>query len=75
MCCMMLLVVCPLQFSFYYYPATDVFACVADMVGSQATPMLSIHRSAMKERTTVPFESHPTYLDPGTYIVHSMVAL
>ena len=73
MCCMMLLVVLSSAICLEYHPTADVFACVADI--GWITGHSYVVYGQLCGGTTVLFESHPTYPDPGTYVVHSRVAL
>ena len=73
MCCMMLLEVLSSAVCLEYHPATDVFACVAD-IGWITGHSYVVYGPLCTGETIVLFEKHPTYPDPGTYVVHSKVA-
>ena len=53
-----------LQYAFDYHPESEVFACVAD-IGWITGHSYVVYGPLCNGGTTVLFEGHPTYPDPG----------
>ncbi len=56
--------VCFSQYAFDYHPESEIFACVAD-IGWITGHSYVVYGPLCNGGTTVLFESHPTYPDPG----------